>query len=334
VPQDKRQETVDGRPVLRAGSFVLQPAAVDAAALVVDLHGDAVDRHFDGSHGGPFYGRSIAASVKKEQPPPTTRTENRSGRIYISMTWITFNNWITADIKALFRLLEVSTEFPRTEINDLFNRQIDQLRHQVPPELRRELEAAKGFDLCGYVAKSLRNAGFQNADIDPMTQNVIVRLLIAPGNLVSGWQGSPSTFMPRVKLSVRNSILNLVDKKQRRRRWIAPVRPDQIDVATHLPPESDDETIEQFREKVQEEVGDLALAVLDARLDGVDVKSLVGRGDLFTPSHYQIKKAVQQVKALAASFGDESFRLMVQRAMDAEQETLARRFGTVAAVPG
>jgi hypothetical protein len=65
-------------------------------------------------------------------------------------------------------------------------------------------------------------------------------------------------------------------------------------------------------------------------LDSVDVKSLVAMPELFTPSHYQIKKAVQQVKALAASYGDENFRASVQKALESEQETLAKRFGAVA----
>lgn len=246
--------------------------------------------------------------------------------------WRTFSDFITADAEALIHLLEVSSEFPRSAVNDIFNKQIDRLRHRMPPDLRRELEQAKGFDICGYVGKSLRNSGFQDADIDPLTQDVIVRLLVDPGKLVSGWQGPPSTFMPRVKLSIRNSILHLVDKRQRRSRWVRPVAPDQIDVAMHSSPESPDETIEKFRQDVQEQLGDLALAVLDARLDGVDVKSLVGRTDLFTPSSYQVKKAVQQIKALAARHSDPEFRMMVARALASEEETLAKRFGTRAAV--
>ena len=43
-----------------------------------------------------------------------------------------------------------------------------------------------------------------------------------------------------------------------------------------------------------------------------------------------IKKAVQQVKQLAPSFGDETFRLRVAKAMADEQETLAKRFGAAA----
>ena len=91
-------------------------------------------------------------------------------------------------------------------------------------------------------------------------------------------------------------------------------------------PDGEDETIERVRQEVQDKLGDLALAVLDAKLDGVNVISLVGMPELVSRSHYQIKKAVQQVKQLAATSGDQNFRLMVAKAMADEQETLAKRF--------
>jgi hypothetical protein len=46
------------------------------------------------------------------------------------------------------------------------------------------------------------------------------------------------------------------------------------------------------------------------------------------------KREVQKIKQLAQNFGDEQFQARVQRLMDAEQQTLAKRFGTVAAVSG
>ena len=88
----------------------------------------------------------------------------------------------------------------------------------------------------------------------------------------------------------------------------------------------DDEAIERFRKLIQDELGDLGVAILDIRLDGGDTKSLVGMADLASPSSYQIKRTVQQIKALAQQFGDDQFQMMVQRALDVEQETLARRF--------
>lgn len=72
--------------------------------------------------------------------------------------------------------------------------------------------------------------------------------------------------------------------------------------------------------------------MLDARLDGIDTKSLVGLPELGRATSYRVKQAVQQVKALVGHFGDEDFLAMVARAMGAERETLAKRFKTAAAV--
>ena len=104
--------------------------------------------------------------------------------------------------------------------------------------------------------------------------------------------------------------------------------PDQADIAMHSV--GDDETVERFRKMIQDELGDLGVAILDARMDGIDTKSLIGAPDLFSPSAYQIKRAVQQIKALAIGFGDDQFQMMVKRAMADERETLAKRFGAVA----
>jgi len=94
----------------------------------------------------------------------------------------------------------------------------------------------------------------------------------------------------------------------------------------------DEELIERFRRKIQEELGWVALGVFDARMDGMDTKSLVGREDLDSPTSYRIKQIVQQLKAIARQFGDEEFGVMVSRAMDLEQGIMDRRFG--ARAPG
>jgi hypothetical protein len=242
--------------------------------------------------------------------------------------WTSFNNWINADAEALLRLLEVSTEFPRIEINELFDKQIDRLLRQVEqPEVRRALEKARGFDWVAYIAKSLRNANLPNHDIESATHDIVVKLLVSPGTLFRGWHDQP--ILARFKVAVRNAVLNRLEKFQRRRRWFPDVSPEEVYMAMYSAP-GDEEMIENFRAEVQKELGTLPLAVLDARLDGLDVKSLVGMPEVNSPSAYQVKKAVQEIKALAARFGDEQFQAQVQRAMDAEQQTLARRFGTAA----
>ncbi len=274
-------------------------------------------------HEGRWFGASFGGVPPKD-------AETTAACIDTCM-WTTFNNWLNAEPQTLLHLLEVSSEFPRAEVNDFFYQQIDRLRRQVSPDVHDELEAAKRLDFVGYIARTLRNAGFRDADIDPLTQDVVVRLLVDPGKLVTGWQGHPGTFLPRVKTSIKNSVLNLLDKYQRRRRKFRPAAPEEVDVFAHsAAPADNEQTIEQFRREVRERLGNLALAVLDTRLDGTDTKALIGLPELGSPTSYKIKQTVQQIKALAGSFGDEHFQAMVSRALESEQETLSRRFGRVA----
>jgi hypothetical protein len=69
-------------------------------------------------------------------------------------------------------------------------------------------------------------------------------------------------------------------------------------------------------------------------MDGGETKSLIGSPDVACPTAYQVKREVQKIKQLAQQFGDEEFQAKVQRLMDAEQQTLARRFGAVAVASG
>ncbi len=71
------------------------------------------------------------------------------------------------------------------------------------------------------------------------------------------------------------------------------------------PPARDDDhekVIENFRELVRRRLGGLGLAVLDARLDGIETKALVGDPSLGSPGRWTIKKVVQDVKRLAREF--------------------------------
>jgi hypothetical protein len=56
----------------------------------------------------------------------------------------------------------------------------------------------------------------------------------------------------------------------------------------------DDQTIQDFRHLVRNRLGQLGVAVLDARLADEETKGLVGRPDLGFPNLYSIKLAVQE----------------------------------------
>ena len=108
------------------------------------------------------------------------------------------------------------------------------------------------------------------------------------------------------------------------------------------PPAQDDDdhekVIHDFRELVRRRLGDLALAVLDARLSGEETKSLVGCVSLGSPGKWRIKMLVQEIKRLAreyaASLGDPELLRGIERAMGSESETIRKRRAAMAARMG
>jgi hypothetical protein len=241
----------------------------------------------------------------------------------------TFNNWLkehSDPAHALFYLLEVSTEFPKGEINSLFRQQLDRRASQLGIS-ENQLIQMHEFDWVGYIARSLRNAGFSDDQIDLMTQDIVVRLLVKPGKLFSAWDGN-APIMARFKTSVRNAVINLAQKRQTRRRNI-PSRSIHhefgLDMAAQSEP-TDNEMIDQFRNLVRDRLGELGTAILDRRLVGEDVKDLIGSEEYGSPSSYRVKETVKAIKTLAQQFGDQDFQKMVARAMAEEEETVRKRF--------
>ena len=69
------------------------------------------------------------------------------------------------------------------------------------------------------------------------------------------------------------------------------------DVADRASARQDDgKLIQDFRQLVRNRLGELGLAVLDARLDDEETQSLVGREELGSPNRYALKKTVRDLK--------------------------------------
>ena len=102
--------------------------------------------------------------------------------------------------------------------------------------------------------------------------------------------------------------------------------------------QDDEQLIDDFRQLVRHRLGDLGIAVLDARLQGEEIGGLVGREDLGSPGRFVIKRAVQEVKALAREYaqrlGDPAFMREIERAFQREEETIQRRRATAMARQG
>ncbi len=137
----------------------------------------------------------------------------------------------------------------------------------------------------------------------------------------------------RFKRAVANAIKNMVEKDRNRRRFIPIGQERGDDLPASQGRDDDNALIDGFRRLVRNRLGELGTAVLDARLQGQEVKTLVGREDLGRPGRFVIKRVVGQVKALAKEYaeqlGDPALLRDIERAMKREGATVAKRLATV-----
>ena len=136
----------------------------------------------------------------------------------------------------------------------------------------------------------------------------------------------------RFKRSVSNAVKNVVEKEKNRKRFLPPA-PLHADFVPARPEQEHDGTIiEKFRNLLQTRFGDLAVAIFNARLEGRQTKDLVGLPELDRPSRYVVKRVVQEIKTAARDyaqrFDDPDFLRRVERLLDAEAATVARRTAT------
>lgn len=219
-------------------------------------------------------------------------------------------------------LHEVTELFPVARINDLFRQEIDGAVASVTnQETRDDLLSARDMNFVGYIDSSVRRAGFGDEERDALVQEIVTKLLISPGGLFSQWD-RVSPFSARFRVAVRNSIITLAQKRSRRQRRYQEL---PAHVASPAREVDQDDLVTQFRQWLGNRYGPDAVRVFDARLEGVDTKDLVGM-DL---TSYQVKKLVSKIKAGAVlwSRANPSFLLRVQKLMDAEAQTVAKRFG-------
>ena len=187
-----------------------------------------------------------------------------------------------------FRLwLLLRENFDPAAYDDLFNRELD----AVLPTLRNAEDRKRLASMRGgwtnYIAACLRNAGFrEQGDLEERIHDVVVKLLVSPGGLFRGYDESRHGPLDlRFKRSVANAVKNVVEKEKNRRRFL-PSR--SAFMRTLFPPapnkDHDGTIIDRFRKLLQTRLGDLAVAIFNARLEGRQMKDLVGLPELDRPS--------------------------------------------------
>ncbi len=224
--------------------------------------------------------------------------------------------------------------------DQLFATELKRLSLQAKaPKSKAHLEdMANNFKFTAYVASSIRQSGVQDEqERNQRTHDVISKLLL--GRLFE-FDPDVIPFIARFKTSVANAIRNQSAKQANRSRLLPSipilnepgvgVSPDEIpgrDLSS-----LDDKLIDEFRSLVDSRIGSLGTAVFNLRLNGGDTKSLVGSDEHGQPTSYRIKQVVVGIKQIAHEFaqerGDDEFLRQVTRAMDSEQRTVEKRFGT------
>ena len=245
--------------------------------------------------------------------------------------WLVFRN-----VEVLLRLLEHAEFFDPQSYNAVFEAELEKLIARIHnPELRQQVSALRGFDFSGYLAGSLRKAGFRDDEAQEGFHSIVIKLLVSPGKLFSGW--NPKKHGPlerRFRRSVWNGIRNLAEKSRNRRKWIQSADPTMM-ADRFAARRAYSGLLDDFRKLVSERLGNLALAILDAKLSGEDAKSLVGNAELGNPSIYNIKREMGALKKLGQKFavqtGNITFINLLDQAMESEMATVEKRKQSMAA---
>ena len=236
-----------------------------------------------------------------------------------------------SDVALFSRLTEAYYSFNPQQYNQLFNDELGKLSVSSP-EHRQAIERMRGFNWTGYVAKSLRNAGYRDQrEVAERTHDIVVKLLL--GGLFTNFDERLSGPLDlRFKRAVANAIKNMIEKERNRRRLIPIGQARDDDLPDRMADDGEEKVIEDFRQLVWNRLGQLGIAVLDARLAGEETKSLVGREDLGSPGRFVVKRVVGEVKALAREYaqrrGDAEFLRDIERAMGREEATIRKRLAT------
>lgn len=173
-----------------------------------------------------------------------------------------------------------------------------------------------------YMDRALRNAGIPDSDLDEALQILTIKFLYSPGSLFGRWDPR-NPFTPRWKTAVKNGVISLAQKRQRRSKRFQQLPADPVARKPGLA----DDPIRDFRNWIERTYGEPVARVLDQRLEDRETKELIGQPGLETA--YAVKRAVQLIKAGAVRWSEShpDFLLRVRRLMERESETMTKRFG-------
>ncbi len=185
-----------------------------------------------------------------------------------------------------------------------------------------------------YIAACLRNAGFrEQGDREEKTHDIVVKLLVSPGGLFRRYDAQRHGPLDlRFKRSVANAVKNVAAKEKNRRRYLPSIPIGNDFVPARPQQDHSGRIIDRFRKLLRSRLSELAVAIFDSRLEGRQTKDFVGLPEWGSPGRWAVKREVQKIKGLAHEYaerlGDPDFLRQVERLMEAEAATIARRTAT------
>jgi hypothetical protein len=234
----------------------------------------------------------------------------------------TFMEYLVRRLTHTKVIAEHSDMLPAEQLNLLVRKEIERVAPLVSDQRsKQDLETFKQINFCRYVSRCMRNAGVPESELDSAVSDTIVKLVVAPGNLMSGWsRTSPLSW--RFKQSVKNACITMGQRHATRRRRFHELLPDQP-AKSHW---RTDNPIHDFRAWLEFEGPPEVLKVFDQRVAGEDLKRLLGTPGL--ESHFKLKNAVKRLKSKLVlwSHSHPDFLLRVHRMIDDEARTVAKRF--------
>jgi hypothetical protein len=176
------------------------------------------------------------------------------------------------------------------------------------------------MDWMGYILSALRNAGISDPnEREQAAHDIAVYLLVQPGKLFAGYDPNSSGPMEaRFTLAVKNAVRNHLRSRSRR---AARFGGDPADALADVPDrhaEPSDEVLAAFRVYLRREAGDVAVALLDRRLDdGESLRQLVKEAAFRRLGDWGIRQLMRRIRdaatAFARSHADDELLLAIAR---------------------
>jgi hypothetical protein len=206
----------------------------------------------------------------------------------------------------LWLLILESGRFDLDGFNDLFGQQLRSLLPRVrDPRRRASLERMRDTDWMSYILTALRNAGTRDpGEREEAANDIAVYLLVQPGRLFAGYDPATSGPMEaRFTLAVQNAVRNHLRTRSRRASRSSGDHGDALADVPARHTEPSDEVLAAFRAYLRRAAGDVAVALLDRRLeDGESLRQLVKEPAFRRLGDWGIRRLMKRIRDAAIAF--------------------------------